>query len=141
MTPPSDSGLTALPHDPTFPPEAYERVSRLLRGGVLAFLVLAGVGMVARLVAAPYESVSAILASPPGTEFGSVGGFFVALANGQPSALITLGIFVMVGVTIGRVGLAAVDFARGRERVLAAVSVVVVVLLVLGLLVVAPFVR
>ncbi len=137
----SSAAETELPVDPTFPPAAYERISKLLRGGVLLFLVFAGAGMIARTVIDPTETVAAVLANPPLSRFGSVGGFLSALSVGRPEALITLGIYVMVGVTIGRVGLAAVDFYRGRERSLGAVSIAVVALLLLGLFVVAPFVR
>ncbi len=140
MTVPS-AAPTEVPEDPTFPPAAYERISRLLRGGVILFLVFAGAGMIALTAIEPNETVSALLANPPLSRFASVGGFLSALAVGNPEALITLGIYVMVGVTIGRVGLAAVDFYRGRERSLAVVSVAVVALLLLGLFVVAPFVR
>jgi uncharacterized membrane protein len=137
----SDASAHALPPDPTFTPVEYERVARLLRSGVLGFLVLAGVGMVAQLVLSPSETVASLLASKPGSEYGSAGALLGALGAGYPDSLIILGIYVMVAVTIGRVMLATADLYRGGERALGAISSVVVVLLLVGLFVVAPFVR
>jgi uncharacterized membrane protein len=135
-------GSTAsLPIDPTFTPAAYERVTRLLRFGVVGFLVLAVVGLVAQLIVNPSESVATLLASNPTSEYASIGAFFGELASGQPGAVIILGIVVMVAVTIGRVALATVDFLRGRERTLGVLSAAVLVLLLVALFVVGPFVR
>jgi uncharacterized membrane protein len=136
-----DAAVAALPIDATFPPAAYERVARLLRGGVIAFLLLAGAGLVGQLVLNPYESVSTLLATGPSSGYGSFGIFVGHLASGQPDSLILLGIYVMVGVTIGRVVLATVDLYRGGERTLGALSATVIVLLLVALFVVAPFVR
>jgi uncharacterized membrane protein len=116
-----------LPIDPTYPPAAYERVARLLRYGILGFLVLASAGLIGQLVLNPSESVGSILASGP--------------SSGQPDALIFLGIYVMVGVTIGRVALATRDLYRGGERALGALSTAVIVLLLIALFVVASFVH
>lgn len=137
----TDVPVPALPPDPTFPPAAYERVSRLLRGGVLGFLLLAGLGMTAQLVLQPSETVASLLASNPEAEYGSAGALVGALGAGYPGAFIILGIYVMVAVTVGRVVLATADLYRGGERALGAISAAVVVLLLVGLFVVAPFVR
>lgn len=132
---------TSLPLDPTFSPAAYERVAGLLRAGIVGFLALAGSGMLLQLVLHPTESDSSLLAPGSGTAYPSDPMFVNGLLSLQPSALILLGVFVMVAVTIGRVVLAVVDFYRGRERILAGISAAVVLLLALGLLVVAPLVR
>jgi uncharacterized membrane protein len=137
----SVASVPGLPPDPTFSPVAYERVARLMRSGVLGFLLFAGVGMVAHLVLDPSESVASLLASNPVSEYGSAGALVGALGAGRPDALIILGIYVMVAVTVGRVVLATADLYRGGERTLSAVSAAVVVLLLFGLFVVAPFVR
>jgi uncharacterized membrane protein len=137
----SDASAHALPPDPTFSPAEYERVARLLRSGVLGFLVFAGVGMVSQLVLHPSESVASLLASNPGSTYRSFGLFLGEIGSGNPEALIILGIYLMVAVTIGRVLLATADFYRGGERALGTVSATVVALLVLGLFVVGPFVH
>jgi uncharacterized membrane protein len=137
----AEAPIPELPPDPTFPPAAYDRVSRLLRNGILIFLVFAGVGMTAQLVLNPSQTVASVLASDPRSTYGSVGGFFHALGTGEPGALIIFGIYVMVAVTIGRVVLATAELFRGGERALGAISASVVVLLLIGLFVVAPFVR
>jgi uncharacterized membrane protein len=133
--------LESLPDDPTFPPSVYERTARLLRAGVLVFFLLAVVGMIAALAQNPSETVSTLLSSTPAVGFGSFGSLWARLVVLEPTAIITLGIYVMVAVTIARVVYAMVDFYRGRERVLAALSGCVVVLLIVGLFVVAPFVH
>jgi uncharacterized membrane protein len=137
----SDAAEHALPPDPTFTPAAYERVSRLLRSGVLGFLILAGVGLVAQLILNPSETVATLLASHPASEYGSASDLLGALGAGYPDAAVILGIYVMVAVTVGRVVLATADLYRGGERALGTVSAVVVGLLLVGLFVVAPFIR
>jgi uncharacterized membrane protein len=136
-----EKGLRALPVDASFPPSSYERMSLLLRSGVLGFFVLATVGMIAGLLTNPSETVSDLLASNPSAQYGTVGAFLGRLFGFAPDAIVVLGIFILIAVTIGRVVLAVADFYRGRERVLGMVSLVVVLLLLVGLFVVGPFVR
>lgn len=137
----SNTPTADLPTDPTFSPAAYEQVAWLLRSSMLAFLILATVGMVADLILNPSETLASLLASNPAREFASISAFVGSVAAGRPEALILLGIFVMVATTIGRVLLATADFLRGGERILGAISGAVVVLLIVGLFVVAPLVH
>jgi uncharacterized membrane protein len=137
----AESDASAPPVDPTFPPAAYERIARLLRIGVFSFLLLAGVGLALQLLRNPSEGVAALLSSSPTRAYSSLSLFWQQLAAGSSDALILLGIYVMIAVTVGRVVLAATDFYRGRERALAVISAVVVGLLLVALFVVAPFVH
>jgi uncharacterized membrane protein len=130
-----------VPIDPTFSPGAYERVALLLRTGVVGFIALASCAIILELVLHPTASSDSILASGAGRPYTSIGGFVDGIISLQPPALILLGLFVMVAVTVGRVVLAAIDFSRGGERVLTVISAAVVGLLLLGLFVVAPLVR
>ncbi len=136
-----DASVASLPEDPTFPPSAYEQLTRLLRGGVIGFFLLAMVGLIADLAQNPSETVSTLLGSTPAAGFASIGVFARSLVALQPSAIIILGVYVMVAVTITRVFYAMVDFYRGGERTLGGLSAVVVLLLFLGLFVLAPFVH
>ena len=136
-----DPALSALPVDPTFPPSAYERVSTLLRSGVIGFFVLATIGMITALIQHPSETVSQLTASNPATDYGSVGAYLQQLFQLHGDAVILIGIFLMIGVTVGRVVYAMIDFYRGGEKALALVCGTVVTLLVVGLFVVGPFVR
>ena len=129
-----------VPLDPTFPPAAYVRVARLLRTGVIGFFVLAAFGMVLDLVQHPSLTLAQLLATNPGPEFTDLGRLLTDFASGGPTAIIIVGVYIMVAVTVLRVVYATVDFYRGRERILAAVSAAVVLLLLLGLFVVAPLV-
>ena len=103
--------------------------------------MLAPAALVGQLVLNPSESVGSILASGPSSGYGSSRQFIEHLASGQPDALIFLGIYVMVGMTIGRVALATRDLYRGGERALGALSTAVIVLLFIALFVVASFVH
>lgn len=130
-----------LPPDPSFTPAAYERTSRLLRSGVIGFLVLSSLGLILGLVANPSESVSTLIQSNPFAGWGSVDQFFSSLASLKAPVLILLGVFVMVGVSIARVLDAMVSFFRGHEVILAVVCAVVSALLLVGLVVVSALVH
>lgn len=137
---PSSSDLE-LPPDPSFTPEVYVRTSWLLRGGVIGFFVLSSVGLILGLIANPSESVPTLLHANPFAGWGSLGAFFTSLVELQPTVLILLGVFIMVGVSVARVLDAMVSFFRGRELILAAVCAAVAALLIVGLTVVASIVR
>ena len=134
-------GLSELPPDPSFTPDTYVRTALLLRSGVFGFLILSCVGMVIGLVENPGETVGTLIGSSPFTNVGSSGTFLSSLVGLHANALILLGVFVMVAVSVGRVFDAMVVFIRGRETILAVVCGVVVVLLVFGLTVVASIVH
>ncbi len=134
-------GIAELPPDPSFTPETYVRTALILRSGVIGFLVLSGVGMVIGLVESPGMTVSSLIGSSPFVNVGDPGTFLSSLASFQANALILLGVFVMVAVSVGRVVDAMGVFIRGRETILAVVCGVVVALLVFGLTVVASIVH
>lgn len=128
-----------LPEDPTFPASSYARIALVLRAGVVGFLVAASVGLLTYVSQHSSESVSSLLAR--GASLPSLGEFLQGLARLDPTALILLGIYTMIAVTIARVLIVARDFEVGRERALAAISIVVAVLLFVGLFLVAPLVH
>ena len=97
--------------------------------------------MIEGLLENPSQTVETLVSSNSGSPFGSVGSFLSDLGVLQPNALVTLGIFVLVAVTVGRVLYATVDLYRGRERLLAGLAGAVIVMLIVGLFVIAPFVR
>ncbi len=130
-----------LPEDPTFPPSSYARIALLLRSGVVGFLLLASAGLGAYLSQHPNQSVGAVLSTGPGPLVSSPVAFVHGLGALDPTAIVLLGIYLMIAVTIVRVLVAAWDFARGRERTLAAIAAAVAVLLIVGLFVVAPIVH
>ena len=108
---------------------------------MISFFVLASIGLVVALVANPSETVASMLAFDPRSLYMPPAAFLANLVALNPSAIILLGIYLMVAVTIARVGYAAMDFARGRERTLTWAAIAVVVLLLIGLFVVAPFIH
>jgi uncharacterized membrane protein len=129
-----------IPADSTFPPTAYEQITLLLRTGVVAFLVFASCGLTLDIALHPGASSDILLMAGSGRQYASAAAFASGLLSLQPAALILFGLFVMAAVTVGRVILAAVDFYRGGERILCAISVAVTALLLVGLFVVGPLV-
>lgn len=119
----------------------FERIARLLRTGVIGFLLLAGTGLIGEILLHPSTTVASLLASNPKSTYGSWTVFWGQLIAGAPSALVLLGIYVMIAVTVGRVALAAVAFYRGRERALGTLSLAVIGLLLVALFLVAPYVQ
>ena len=140
MTGASTDPSARLPPDPTFSPEAYVSVSRILRGGVIAFVILATGGMIAELWLHPGYTLSSILSTPQSYGPDRLAAFYARLIAGSPTAFITLGVFAMIIVVVGRVVFVAYHAFHGHERPLAYIATVVVLLLLLGLFVIGAIV-
>ncbi|MCI4373497.1 MAG: DUF1634 domain-containing protein [Thermoplasmata archaeon] len=130
-----------LPRDGTFPPTAYERMAWLLRVGLFASLALLVGGLAAYLWWNPRATATQAIDSNPILRYLDVEGLARGLASADPTAYLTVGLLVLVATPIVRVAAGFFYFRRGGERSLAAITFVVLVLLLLGLLVVGPLVR
>jgi uncharacterized membrane protein len=135
-SPPSRS----LPVKP-LPPEAYVRMSVVLRAGLGLALVILGGGLVAYVLTHPGASSSSILSENPVLSYLSVGGLTSGLASGSVEAFLTLGLVVLVATPIVRVLSGFYYFRRARERAMTAITFGVFALLLVGLLLVGPYVR
>jgi uncharacterized membrane protein len=135
------TGPDGLPDDPTFPPAAYVRMSLVLRVGLLTALLLLGAALATYLVLHPMAMSGPAIASNPILRFLDVPGLVAGLAAGDPVAYLTLGLLVLVATPIVRVASGCYYFRRGRERALTAITFTVVVLLLVGLLLVGPYIR
>jgi uncharacterized membrane protein len=135
----SDTSLP--PVDLTFPPTVYERMARVLRGGLYASLLLLLAALAVYLIEHPSLTSSQAIGSNPILQFLSAGGLAGGLASGSPAAYLTLGLIVLVATPILRVASGLYYFRRGGERTMSALTVTVLVLLLLGLLVIGPLVR
>ena len=110
-------------------------ISRVLRGGVAlaGLLTLAGlVWFVAELPrAGEPQTVAEVLAAEAHPT--TVGLIVAGIASGRPTALIRLGILVLVLTPAARVALTLGIFARQRDWFFVAVTALVLAVLLLGL--------
>ena len=123
------------------PPDAYLRMALVLRIGLGVALALLGGGLVAYVLAHPGASSSSILAQNPILSYLSFGGLGSGLASGSIEAYLTLGLVALVATPIIRVLSGFYYFRRAGERSMTAITFAVLVLLLVGLLVVGPYVR
>lgn len=126
MTSPSD----ATEHD-----HAVERlVGGVLRAGVVvaAVVVLAGIGlMLLRGVAAPTTFTTF---RPDASSLRSLGGIRHGVRALDGGAVVQLGLVLLIATPVARVALTLVAFLRGGDRLYVALTMVVLVLLLYGLL-------
>jgi len=135
----------APPSAPAPPPElpaaAYERMSLVLRVGLLASLVILVGGLAAYLLAHPAASSGSVLSSNPILQYLSFPGLAHGLASGSIPAYLTLGLLVLLATPLVRVLSGIYYFHHGGERTMTAVTVTVLVLLLVGILVIGPLIR
>lgn len=123
------------------PESEYRWMSVLLRGGLLASLTLLVGALTAFARTHPDLTVARGVATNPILEFLGLPGLASGLAAGDPAAYLTLGLLAMVATPILRVAAGFYYFRRGRERGMEAITLSVLVLLLVGLLVLGPFIR
>ncbi|HTT44456.1 MAG TPA: DUF1634 domain-containing protein, partial [Thermoplasmata archaeon] len=98
---PTASGDPPVVHP--LPPEAYSRMTLVLRLGLgISLTILAG-GVVAYLLLNPGMSSSTLLSSNPILDYLDLPGLASGLAAGSVSAVLTLGLIVLVATPIVRV--------------------------------------
>jgi uncharacterized membrane protein len=129
-----------FPH-PQIPDDAYRRTTLLLRGGLLASLTILLGALITYLVAHPNLSSSAAIASNPVVAYLNLGGLGHGLATGAPEAYLALGVFVLIATPILRVAAGVYYFRRGHERTMTWVTFTVLVMLILGVLVIGPWIQ
>ena len=123
------------------PAEAYVRMTLVLRLGLGLSLAILGGGIVAYLVANPAETSQSVLAANPILAYLSVPGLGSGLAAGSIGAVLTLGLIVLVATPIVRVVSGLYYFRKVGERAMTGITLTVLLLLLLGLLVIGPYVR
>jgi uncharacterized membrane protein len=113
----------------------------VLRIGLGLALAILGGGIVAYLVANPNEGSQSVLSSNPILGYLSLPGLASGLATGSIGAVLTLGLIVLVATPIVRVVSGLYYFRKAGERAMTGITLTVLVLLLLGLLVIGPYVR
>ncbi|HYA70055.1 MAG TPA: DUF1634 domain-containing protein [Thermoplasmata archaeon] len=128
-------------HVPPLPQEAYVRMTLVLRLGLGLSLAILGGGIVAYLLMNPGQSSSSVLANNPILSYLTLPGLASGLGSGSVSAVLTLGLIVLVATPIVRVVSGLYYFQKVGERAMTAITLAVLILLLLGLLVIGPHVR
>ena len=123
------------------PPEAYVRMTFVLRLGLGLSLAILGGGIVAYVVMNPGASSSSVLSGNPISSYLTFPGLLSGLASGSIGAILTLGLIVLVATPIVRVVSGLYYFRKVGERAMTAITFAVLVLLLLGLLFIGPHVR
>lgn len=137
----SDRAPEARFAHPHIPDDAYRRMTLVLRVGLLTALAILLGGLVGYLLAHPGQMPGPAIASNPIVRYLNVGSLAQGLASGAPEAYLAVGLFVLIATPILRVAAGFYYFRRGRERVMAAVTFTVLVLLLLGVLVIGPWLQ
>jgi uncharacterized membrane protein len=131
----------AGPARPELPPAAYARMTLVLRLGlVIAVLVLIG-ALAVYLAGHPGATSGDAIAHNPILGYLGLIGLARGLASGAPAAFLTLGLLVLVATPIVRVVSGLYYFERNGERTMSTVALAVLVLLLVGLLVIGPWVH
>jgi uncharacterized membrane protein len=128
-----------VPHK--LPDDAYRRMTLVLRVGLVGSLGILVVGLAVYLLTQPGATSTSALASNPIVQYLNVAGLAHGLATGSIEAYLTLGLLALVATPIVRVVSGFYYFRRGRESTMAAITLVVFVLLLVGLLVIGPLIR
>ncbi len=123
------------------PRVAYTHMALLLRIGLGVSLALLVGSTLAYVIAQPDQSLSSLLNTNLAAPFLSLTGLFGGLATGSPEAFLTLGVLVLIATPVARVALGAYYFQRNGERIIAAVALIVLILLLVGLLLIGPYIR
>jgi uncharacterized membrane protein len=127
-------------HEDRLSPNANQRMTLVLRAGLLLAVAILLGALLAYLVTYPNATSEAILAANPILGYLSPGGLVRGLAAGHREAFLTLGLLVLLATPILRVATGAYYFYRDGEREMAAITTTVFVLLLVGLFLIGPYV-
>jgi uncharacterized membrane protein len=126
---------------PRLPPGARVWMTWILRGGLFASIFVLGGGLIAYLLLHPSQSYETVVSSNPILGYLSFGGLASGLASGAVPAYLTLGLLILVATPLLRVASGFYYFERGKERTMAAITFLVLAMLLIGILVIGPLVR
>jgi uncharacterized membrane protein len=111
-------------------------ISRMLLGGVIVSMATVLVGLVLMFVHHPEDLRTADnlkrLTSPGASFPHTVADVARGVAAGRGKAIVALGLAILIATPILRVAIAMIGFAIERDRVLSAVSAIVLILLALA---------
>ena len=125
----------------SLPAEAYDRMTFVLRLGLATALAILGGGVVVYVLRNPGMTSSDVLSNNPILHYLNLPGLVSGLASGSLSAVLTLGVIVLVATPIVRVASGLYFFGKAGEQAMTAVTATVLLLLLLGVLVIGPWIR
>jgi uncharacterized membrane protein len=109
-------------------------IAQLLRAGVLLAAATVCAGGVLYLVQHHADSTNYHAFAAGAANTRSLSGIVVAAAHGQSEAIIELGLLLLILTPIARVAIALVGFLLERDRLYAAVSLIVLLILAISLM-------
>jgi uncharacterized membrane protein len=121
-------------------PDARVRMTLVLRAGLLLSLGILVGALVAFLVEHPGATSGSVLAANPILTYLNPAGLARGLVGGHGEAFLTLGLLVLLATPILRVATGAYYFYKDGERSIAAIATIVFVLLLVGLLLIGPYI-
>ncbi len=129
------------PHPGPLPDRAYHTMSLTLRAGLGFALGFFFVFSVLYVALNSHVGVDQVLDSNPILGYLSLSGFWSGLSTGHVQAYLTLGVFALLATPVARVAVGAFFFAEHRERIVAVITATVFAMLLIGLLVLGPYLR
>jgi uncharacterized membrane protein len=123
------------------PPEAYARMTLILRLGLGLSLALLVGGLAAYIVHYPGSTSGSVLAGNPILRYLNLPGLVGGLLSGSVESYLTLGLVALVATPLVRVLTGCYYFQKAGERTMTWITLTVLVLLLVGLLVIGPGVR
>jgi uncharacterized membrane protein len=135
--PPGPYGFDNLPQP--LPLRAYQNMAIVLRTGLLLTVILFVSGLALFFVVHPGESLSTLFSSKSFLRFLDPGALFNGLGHGDPAAILTLGMLVLVATPMARVLTGMIYFHEHGELDMSLVTLVVLTLLLVGALLLGPF--
>ena len=129
-----DPTLDSLPLDPAFPPSTYDRLARLLEVTVVMDFILIVIGFVVRLADDWALSLPTVIHKEPRSWYWTPEAYFSNLFAFNPSAVVLLGVAIMMVAVIGRSVISANGLLRNREWILGAITIGVIALIAFAFL-------
>ncbi len=109
--------------------ELEQRLGTLLRVGVILSAAVTLAGGVMYLLSHAHDAASHAVFHGVSAELRTVAGVITGVLAGNSAAIIQLGVLLLIATPIARVAMSLLGFARERDWVYVAVSLLVLVLL------------
>ncbi len=134
---PGPYGFDHLP--PPLPLRAYQNMAIVLRAGLGITVTLFVAGLALFFTEHFGESLSTVFSSNTFLRYLNPGTLVSGLAHGDPAAVLSLGMFVLVATPMARVLTGMIYFREHGERDMTVVTLIVLTLLLVGALLLGPF--
>jgi uncharacterized membrane protein len=108
-------------------------VGRLLQAGVVIASIVVVLGATLLLAHHGAEATAFSVFRGGSSHLRSVSATFIGAIHGDPSAIVQLGLVLLIATPVARVALTLAAFAAQRDRLYVAMTALVLVLLLVGL--------